>query len=88
MFTVYILRSNIDFKRYIGCTDNLERRIREHETGLVKSTKNRRPLQLIYTEEFTNKHDALASEKFFKTHHGRDFLDSIGLSIHKTKIPL
>ena len=78
MFTVYILRSNIDFKRYIGCTDNLERRIREHETGLVKSTKNRRPFQLIYTEEFTNKHDALAREKFFKTHHGRDFLDSIG----------
>ncbi|NMB82415.1 MAG: GIY-YIG nuclease family protein, partial [Ignavibacteria bacterium] len=55
MFTVYILRSDKDKKRYIGFTDNLDRRISEHNSGRVVSTKNRRPLNLIYTEQFENK---------------------------------
>jgi len=78
MFTVYILRSEKDNKRYIGFTDNVERRLIEHNSGKVKSTKNRKPLQLIYSEEYETKSDAMKREKFFKTHSGRNFLDSIG----------
>ncbi|MEW6194660.1 MAG: GIY-YIG nuclease family protein [Bacteroidota bacterium] len=42
MYTVYILLSEKDHKRYIGFTDNLERRLSEHNSGLVKSTKKQK----------------------------------------------
>ncbi|KAB2842244.1 MAG: GIY-YIG nuclease family protein [Melioribacteraceae bacterium] len=78
MFTVYVLKSLKDGKRYIGFTSELNRRFEEHNLGKVKSTKNRKPFELIYIENFTIKSEAAEREKFFKTHKGRDFLDSIG----------
>ncbi|MEJ5351107.1 MAG: GIY-YIG nuclease family protein [Melioribacteraceae bacterium] len=80
MFYVYVLLSLKDFKRYIGFTENLHRRLWEHNSGLVKSTKNRRPLKLIYHESFSSKHEAMMREKFFKSGRGRAFLDSLNLS--------
>jgi putative endonuclease len=78
MFTVYILKSLKDNKRYIGYTENLTRRLNEHNSGETKSIKGRLPFKVIYTEVFENKSEAMEREKFFKTHPGRDFLDSIG----------
>ena len=80
-YFVYILTSLKDSKRYIGMTSDLSRRLNEHNSGKVKSTKNRRPLELIYTEEFISKQDALNRETFFKSGIGREFLKSIGCSI-------
>ena len=74
-YTVYIIKSSKDNKRYIGCTKNILRRLDEHNNGLVKSTRNRRPLELIYTEGFENKSDAIARERFFKSGKGREYLD-------------
>jgi putative endonuclease len=74
-YTVYILKSYKDNKRYIGCTQNILRRLDEHKSGLVKSTKNRRPFELIYSEEFQNKSDAFTRERFFKSGKGREYLD-------------
>lgn len=79
MFYVYILRSEKDGKRYIGFTANLERRFLEHQTGSVTSTKNRRPLQLIYTETFSDKLEAEKREIFFKSGQGRAQLKLMGL---------
>ncbi|MDO8549547.1 MAG: GIY-YIG nuclease family protein [Ignavibacteria bacterium] len=79
MFTVYILKSLKDLKRYIGLTENLERRIKEHNTGLVKSTKSRRPLELIHIEGFENKIEAQNREKFYKTGAGREYLKKLNL---------
>ncbi len=62
MYYVYILLSEKDNKRYFGFTENIERRLLEHYAGLVKSTKNRRPLKLIHLEEFISKSDAMKSE--------------------------
>ncbi|MCX6173358.1 MAG: GIY-YIG nuclease family protein [Ignavibacteriales bacterium] len=78
MFTIYVLRSKVDNHRYIGYTDNIERLLIEHNSGKVKSTKNRKPFELIYSEHFGNKSDAMMREKYFKTHPGRNFLNSIG----------
>ncbi|HEY4755448.1 MAG TPA: GIY-YIG nuclease family protein [Ignavibacteriaceae bacterium] len=78
-YFVYILKSKKDNKRYIGFTNNLDRRINEHNSGLVKSTKNRKPLILIYTEEFERKTEAMAREKFFKTGKGRELLDTVNI---------
>ena len=66
MFYLYVLKSNKDGKFYIGSTGNIERRIQEHLLGLVKSTKNRRPLKLIYKEIFTTKEEAQSRESYFK----------------------
>ena len=79
MYFVYILKSLKDHKRYIGFTSDLERRILELNSGLVKSTRNRKPFELIYTEEFEIKEQAMAREKFFKSGKGREFLKSINL---------
>jgi putative endonuclease len=76
MYTVYVLKSEKDGKRYIGFTNNLARRICEHNSGGVKSTRNRKPFKLIYTEEFTIKKEAMLREKFFKTGKGREFLNN------------
>ncbi len=79
MHFVYILRSLKDNKRYIGCTNDLQRRLFEHNAGLVNSTRNRKPLQLIYSEQFESKKDAMNREKFFKSGAGREFLKANNL---------
>lgn len=74
MFYVYILRSKKDNKLYAGFTNNLKLRFEQHNKGLVKSTKNRRPLVLIYYEACLKQKDATKREKYFKTHYGKMFL--------------
>lgn len=77
MFYVYILKSQSDFKRYTGHTDNLQKRFDEHNSGLCKSTKSRRPFELIYFEKYRTRSDAMKREKFLKNGKGREFSDSI-----------
>ncbi len=79
MFTVYILKSLKDSKRYIGFTSNLTRRIDEHNSGLVKSTRYRKPLKLIYTEEYSDKEEAMKREAFFKSGKDRKYLKEMNI---------
>ena len=71
MYSVYILLSEKDNKRYIGFTHDIQQRLHEHNSGLVSSTKNRRPLKLIYSETFENKSDAMKREKEIKNKKGK-----------------
>ncbi|MFI5237911.1 MAG: GIY-YIG nuclease family protein, partial [Ignavibacteriales bacterium] len=71
MFYVYILLSKKDNNRYIGFTEDLARRLNEHNSGLVKSTSNRRPLELIYYEECDTKLEAMNQEKDIKSKKGK-----------------
>ncbi|PIR46315.1 MAG: hypothetical protein COV07_04440 [Candidatus Vogelbacteria bacterium CG10_big_fil_rev_8_21_14_0_10_45_14] len=64
---VYILYSLSDRKLYVGCTSNLTKRLSAHNLGLVVSTKHRRPLQLIHTEEYPEATTAYGREKFLKS---------------------
>ncbi len=66
MFYVYILKSKKDNKLYIGYTDNLKRRMEEHNSGGNKSTKFRRPLELIYYEAYKSEDDAKHREDMLK----------------------
>ena len=59
-----------DGKAYTGFTQNLERRIQDHNSGCTKSLKHRRPLKLVYVEEFDNKKEAMQKERFFKNREG------------------
>jgi len=71
MFYIYILQSKLDNKLYTGFTGNLKKRLSEHNGGEVISTKNRRPLELIYYEAYKEKDNALRREKFLKTTKGK-----------------
>jgi putative endonuclease len=74
MYYVYVLQSEKDGKFYAGFTKDLKLRFEQHKKGLVESTKDRRPLKLIYYEACTDKDDATKREKYFKTYHGKMFL--------------
>ena len=76
-YFVYVLRSQKDGRRYVGYTSSLSRRIEEHRRGLVKSTKHRRPLELVHSEVFLSKKEAQEREHFFKTGQGRQYLKDI-----------
>ena len=66
MFHFYVLKSKKDGKLYLGSTGNLERRLEEHASGRVKSTENRRPLELVYREACVTKKEAQSREGYFK----------------------
>ena len=66
-FWVYILRC-ADGSYYTGHTDNLEKRIGEHVSGIDPScyTFKRRPLELVFSQDFPSREEALASERQIK----------------------
>lgn len=66
MYFVYILKSKKDDNLYIGYTNNIERRVGEHNSGLVESTKARTPLYLVYYEAYTSQQDATKREHNLK----------------------
>ena len=66
-YFVYILYSQKDHKFYVGCTGNLENRIKEHNSRKVTATKNRVPLIIIYSEKFEIKLEAFNRERFLKS---------------------
>ena len=73
-YYVYVLKSSKDGKFYTGYTKNLKLRFERHQAGLVDSTKDRRPLKLIYFEGCYNQQDATHREKYLKTFHGKMFI--------------
>lgn len=66
MFYVYILKSEKDGKLYIGYSNNLKRRLEEHNSGSNTSTKSRRPFELIYYEAYKSEGDAKHREDMLK----------------------
>jgi len=72
MYYVYILHSKSLNKSYVGSTSDLKNRLKIHNLGKVRSTKNGKPWQLVYYEGFINKTDCRREELFLKTGKGRD----------------
>ena len=66
MFYVYLLKTEKSGKLYIGRTTNLFKRIREHNLGLVKSTKAFNPWKLVYYESYYSSQDAEDRESKLK----------------------
>ena len=70
----YVLLSQKTNQYYTGSTRNLKRRLNEHSQGKSKSTKNLRPLKLIYYEACLNELDARNREKYLKSGWGKRWL--------------
>jgi putative endonuclease len=72
---VYILRSGLDSKLYIGSTNDVSRRLNEHNSGKVDSTRNRMPLFLEGYIAVKDKAKAIELEQYFKTGSGKALLN-------------
>jgi putative endonuclease len=74
MFYVYVIRSEIDGRFYVGMCSDLERRIREHNVGKTFSTKAYRPWELFFFEKYLTRVQARSREKFLKGGSGKEFI--------------
>lgn len=74
MFFIYIIESTLSGKYYIGCTDNINRRLIEHNKGLSKYTRNKGPWVLKYSEEYENLSEARKREKQIKSWKKRKYI--------------
>ena len=75
-YTVYILRSLRNHKRYTGCTGkSVDERLHEHLTGTNQWTRQNGPFIIIHTEKYEDKTQACKRERYLKSGHGRKWLD-------------
>ena len=75
MWYVYVLRSARDSELYIGSTDDISRRLLEHNSGEVEATKNSVPLILEAYVAVKDKAKAVELERYFKTGSGSAILN-------------
>ena len=78
MYHVYVLRSEKTGRRYVGSSQDIEKRMRQHNSGQSLATRHGVPWKLIHCEKFTNRAEAVRQERFYKTGKGRDLLDQLG----------
>lgn len=74
---VYILKSINTGKYYIGCTDNLDKRFKEHNNGRVFSTKPLRPFKLMLKQEYSTLSLARKIERKLKEFKRKDIIEKI-----------
>ncbi len=74
MFYVYILESEPSGRFYIGYSESPDRRLVEHNSGKVKSTRPYRPWKKIYTEEFPTEIEAIRREREIKSKKSRLYI--------------
>ena len=70
-YWVYILVSWDLRHTYVGQTEDLQRRMAQHNAGKVRSTKAFRPWRILHTEGFPSRQEAKERELWYKTASGR-----------------
>lgn len=76
-YFVYILESLVDQSYYIGVTNNLYRRLQEHNSGHSKYTKTKRPYKIVYSEGFYDIKEAYQKEKYLKSLKKRKYIEKL-----------
>ncbi len=77
MFFAYVLKSIRHNYYYKGHCEDLEKRLAQHNSGVTRSTRPYIPFNLVYSEQFRTREEAIAKEKYFKSAAGRRFLKKI-----------
>ena len=77
MYFVYILRSIPVGIFYVGHTDDLANRIREHQTGRSPFTRTRGPWELVYVEVFSTRGEAMKREREIKSRKSRRYIERL-----------
>jgi len=66
MYYTYVLKSKKDHQLYVGSTNDIRKRFKEHNDGKVFSTKARRPFEIVYYEAYKSEKDARKREASLK----------------------
>lgn len=74
MYLTYVLYSKKYDKIYIGQTNNVERRLVEHNSGKHRFTKRYIPWSVVHTEKFNTRSEAMKRERQLKSHQGRKYV--------------
>ena len=74
MFYVYVIKSLKQTRFYVGLTNNLERRMKEHNSGKTRSTRFYRPWSLVFSEIFESRVDARKREVYLKSGIGKEII--------------
>jgi putative endonuclease len=74
MFYVYVIKSGVDGRLYKGHTQDVYKRLEEHNSGKTQSTASYRPWTLVLIEEVKTKAEAIKREKFLKSGSGREYI--------------
>ena len=74
MYFVYVIRSEIDGRYYVGISEDVERRVGEHNSGRTKSTKGYIPWKLVFQEEYEDRKTARKREKYLKSGYGKQWI--------------
>ncbi|MEL6968830.1 MAG: GIY-YIG nuclease family protein [Bacteroidota bacterium] len=74
MYYVYVLKSEQQYRFYVGMTQDVDKRLAEHNSGKTKSTKGFRPWLLFFYEEFPDRTQARAREKYLKSGYGEQWI--------------
>ncbi|MEK9157647.1 MAG: GIY-YIG nuclease family protein [Patescibacteria group bacterium] len=77
MYTVYILKSRTNSRYYIGCTNNLVKRLETHNSGRNPSTRPGKPWELVCYKIFHDREEAFATERLIKSYKGGNALKKI-----------
>ena len=75
-YFVYILKSELHNSNYVGISKDPYKRLKEHNTGMSKYTKGRRPYKLIHIEVCSDRISARKKEKYYKSGFGRKQVQS------------
>jgi len=75
MYHTYIIYSEGIDRYYIGSTDDLQRRLNDHNTGRTPSTRLKGPWTLKWSRAFTTRSEAMAEEKRLKAKKSRTYLE-------------
>ena len=76
MFYAYVIQSKKDGSLYKGHCEDLELRLRQHNSGSTASIKNKVPFEIVYFEAFNSREEAIIREKYYKSGAGRRFLNN------------
>ena len=77
MFTAYTIYNKNSNKIYIGHTADLNKRLKRHNAGAVRSTKANRPYEIVYTETYKTKSEAFLRELDIKKRKSRKYIESL-----------
>jgi putative endonuclease len=74
MIFVYVIRSKADGRFYVGMTENVVKRLSEHNKGKTKSTKGFKPWELVLVETYSTRNEARRRETYLKGGSGKEFI--------------
>ena len=77
MYFVYVLESEKDGSFYTGFSQDLERRLQQHNIGKVKATRYKRPFRLVYSEAYLRAHEARRREYYLKSQKSHEFIEEL-----------